>query len=245
MYRRTNRLARAALCAVAFAVTAGSSHGQTEPEPWLTTCEAAYAGVTNYTATFHKQQRVAGKLLPEETVSVKFRRPFSLYMKWTGSPFKGSELLYVEGWNNNQARVHRGGLLRFITFNLAPTSPRLMSGNLRPLTDTGLGYLVKTVAANVRRAKAAGELTLYDRGQETVRGRKMRRLEAVFPKDKEKGYSAYRLIVGQDLESGLLVTIQAYDWDDRLFEKYGYEDIKLEAGLTDQDFDPHNSKYQF
>ena len=110
---------------------------------WVHEAEDAYGRVTCYTAVFHKQQRVDGKLLPEETILIKFRRPFSLYMGWIAEPYKGSELLYVEGWNDNQARTHRGGLLRFVTLNLAPRNPRLMAGNLRPFTDTGIGNGVR------------------------------------------------------------------------------------------------------
>ena len=223
----------------------GSARGQTEPEKWLKEAEDAYGRVTGYTAIFHKQQRVKGKLLQEETILIKFRRPFSLYMRWIAAPYKGSELLYVEGWNGNRARAHRGGLTRFITRNLDPKNPRLMAGNLRPLTDTGIGYLVKTVAVNVRKASKAGELSFFARGEEMVYGRKTQILEAVFPKDKVKGYDAYRVIVNQDIKSKILVRIQIYDWDDQLFEKYGYEDLKLDAGLTDADFDPENAGYHF
>ena len=67
----------------------------------------------------------------------------------------------------------------------------------------------------------------------------------MFPRDKAKGYDAYRLIIHQDIESKILVSIQLYDWDDHPFEMYGYEDLKLNAGLTDADFDPKNPDYHF
>jgi len=172
-----------ALAALMLLTTSGRAQRSTDPEKWLREAEDAYGGINTYTAVFHKQQRVAGKLLQEETILIKFRKPFSLYMRWIAAPYKGSELLYVEGWNGNRAKAHRGGLLRFITFNLDSTNPRLMAGNLRPLTDTGLGYLVKTVALNVRKANTAGELRLFGRGEDTVCGRKTTVREMVFPKD--------------------------------------------------------------
>ena len=120
-----------------------------------------------------------------------------------------------------------------------------MAGNLRPLTETGIGYLVKTVAINVRTAIKAGELGFHERGEETVYGRRTQRVEVVFPKEKAKGYDAYRLIINQDITSKILLRIQVYDRDDHLFENYGYEDLKLDAGLTDADFDPKNPDYHF
>ncbi len=67
----------------------GNARGQTNPECWLKEAEAAYHSVTNYTAVFYKRQRVDNKLLREETILIKFRKPFSLYMVWTASPHKG------------------------------------------------------------------------------------------------------------------------------------------------------------
>lgn len=234
-----------AIFPLALMTPAGSAQGQTDPEKWLKEAEDAYGGVTSYTAVFHKQQRVARKLLEQETILIKFRKPFNLYMAWIAAPHKGSELLYVEGWNENRARAHKGGLLRFITWNLDPMHPRLMKGNLRPLTDTGIGCLVRTVAVNIRKAIDAGELVFLEHGEETVYGRKTRRLEIIFPKDKAKGYDAYRVIINQDMTNKILIRSRIYDWDDHLFENYGYMNLDLDACLTDADFDPKNSAYNF
>ena len=84
----------------------GGAIVESDPEKWLTEAEAAYDRVESYTAIFHKQQRISGKLLPEENIFLKCRKePFSLYMKWVTKPFKGSELLYVVGWNEDRVRA--------------------------------------------------------------------------------------------------------------------------------------------
>ncbi|MEI7899615.1 MAG: DUF1571 domain-containing protein [bacterium] len=238
------------LCPAYFALalmmpTAGRAQEMTDSEKWLKDAEAAYSRVTRYTAVFHKQQRVDGKLLQEETILLKFRNPFSLYLEWIEEPHKGSELLYVEGWNGNRARVHRGGLFRFVTRNLEPKHPALMENNLRPFTDIGLGYIVKAVASNIYKAHKDGGFNFFDRGEEVLYDRKTQLVEIVFPKNKDKGYDAYRLFVNQDLTSKLLVRVRMYDWDDQLFENYGYEKIKLDAELTEADFDPDNPGYRF
>jgi hypothetical protein len=225
--------------------TTGLSLGKMDTEQWLKEAEESYSRVTNYTAVFHKQQRIDGKLTQEETMLMKFKSPFSLYLSWIEEPHKGSELLYVEGWNSNLARVHRGGLLGFVTRNIGPLHPALMENNLRPFTDIGLGFIVKAVASNVHRASKVGELSLFEHGEETLHDRKTQRLEIVFPRNKEKGYDAYRVIINQDLESKLLVRVRMYDWDDQLFESYGYDDIKLDASLTEADFAPNNPAYRF
>jgi len=237
------------ICSALFVLAAMAAYADAthkpDPEEWLTEVEAAYARVTSYTAVFHKQQRVAGQLLPEETILLKYKKPFSLYMKWIRSPYKGSELLYVAGGNENQVRAHRGGILRFVTRDLDPGDSELMADNLRPVTSTGIGFLFDIVAINIRKAIKAGELTFFDRGEETVYGRTTQILEVEFPKERVQDYDGYRFVINQDIESKILIRIRVYDRDDQLIENYGYENLDLDAHLTDADFDPKNPEYHF
>ena len=226
-------------------VAHGRAIDKPDPEQWLSEAEAAYGKVTSYTAIFHKQQRVAGELLPEETIALKFRKPSSLYMKWIRAPYEGSELLYEAGQNEERVRAHRGGILRFVTRNLDPRDPGLMAGNLRPVTSTGVGYLLETVAVNIRKAIKDGELTFSERGEESVYGRTTQVLEVVIPKARAKNYDGCRFVINQDVESKILVRIRVYDRDDQLVENYGYENLDLNALLVDADFDPKNSEYHF
>ncbi|MBZ5653605.1 MAG: DUF1571 domain-containing protein [Acidobacteriia bacterium] len=230
------------LAAMAARVAASDS---SSPEQWLTEAEAAYGNVTSYTAIFHKQQRVAGKLLPEETILIKYKKPFSLYMRWVRAPYKGSELLYVEGWNGNRIRAHRGGIMRFLTRNLDPRDPALMVDNLRPVTSTGIGFLLETVAINIRKAIDASELMFSEGAEEMVYGRKTKVFDVVFPKQSAKDYDGYRFVINQDAETKLLIRIRTYDWAVQLVENYAYESLDLGARLKDADFDPKNPEYHF
>jgi hypothetical protein len=212
---------------------------------WIEEAEAAYGRVDSYTAIVRKQQRVSGKLLPQETIFLKFRKPFSLYMKWIRAPYKGSELLYVAGWNGNRIRAHRGGLLRFITRDLDPRDPALMAGNLRPVTDMGIGQLVNAVANNARKGIAAGNIGFSRRGLESVYGRKTQVLEIVLPAGMAGDYAGHRFVINQDVQSSILIRIRVHDRDGRLTENYGYENLDLDARLTGADFDPANPAYRF
>jgi len=236
-------------CSALFVLATMTVHGEVidkpDPEEWLVEAEAAYDNVTSYTAVFHKQQRIAGKLLPKETILLKYNKPSSLYMRWIRSPYKGSELLYVPGWNENRVMAHRGGLLRFITRNLDPGHPGLMADNLRPVTSTGIGYLLEIVAINIRTAIKMDELVFSERGEETLYGRNTRVLEVVFPNQRLLDYNGYRFVINQDVESKLLIRIRVSDLDNQLIEDYGYENLNLDARLTDADFDPENPEYHF
>jgi len=234
-----------ALVLLTAVASAGGAIDVRDPEQWIAQTEAAYDEITSYTAVLHKQQRIAGELLAEETILIKFKKPFSLYLNWIESPHKGSELLYVQGWNEDRVRAHRGGFFRFVTRNLEPTAPELMKGNLRPVTDIGIGQLINIVAANIRKAIEADELTFAALGKETVYGKATQMVEITFPQASAKEYDAYRFVINQDIESGILIRIRAYDQSDQLIESYGYENLDLDAPLTDADFAPDHPDYRF
>jgi outer membrane lipoprotein-sorting protein len=216
-----------------------------DPEKWVRESEAALAKVDNYTATFYKQERVKGKLLEKETIFLKFKKPFKVYMKWIKEPFKGRETLFVEGWNENQLRAHEGGILGIVTANLDPNGSMAMGGNRHPITDSGLEKLVKKIGVNLRKGIKNNEFELIEHGEEIVYGRKTTKVEALYPKDKSKGYYSYRSILNLDFEMKVPIKIQIFDWDDKLVESYGYENLKFNVGLTDSDFDPENPEYKF
>jgi len=238
------------ICSAMFLITAMAAHGgeivEPNPEKWLVEAEVAYDRVESYTAIFHKQQRIAGELLDEENIFLKFRKkPYSLYMKWVTEPYKGSELLYVVGWNKGRIKAHRGGFFGFVVRNLDPNDPKLNENELRPVTSTGVGFLLQTIAINMRKAIKAGVLTLTNRGKENVYGRDTQVMVIDIPYENAEDYDGAQFVINQDVESKILLRIRVYDRDGRLVENYGYENLKLDARLSDADFDPKNPEYDF
>jgi outer membrane lipoprotein-sorting protein len=237
-------LALLALLSVLFAQNNARAQDRTDLEKRFQETEEALAKIDNYTAIFHRIERVNGKLVPEEITFLKFKRPFEVYMKWI-NPYDGQESLYVEGANNNKIRAHGTGLTKLITVNLNPTGSMAMENSRHPITDAGLENLVKLIGSNLRRGLRAGEITSKDHGEQTVYGRKTLEFESILPKDPSKGYYCYRCIVNLDVETKMPIKTQIFDWEDQLVECYGYEHLILNPGLSDKDFDPKNPEYQF
>jgi len=233
-----------ALFSVQFAQNNACAQDRTNLETRLHETEAALAKVDNYTAIFHRTERVDGELLPEETSFLKFKRPFKVYMKWI-NPHKDRESLYVDGANHNEIRVHITVLTKNIRFNLNPTGTLAMENSRHPITDAGLENLVKKISSNLQRGLQTGEFTSTNHGEQTVYGRKTQELEGILPKDPSKGYYCYRCIVNLDVETKMPIKTQIFDWDDQLVECYGYEQLSLNPGLGDKDFDPKNPEYHF
>lgn len=231
--------------ALSAAVPCGGESAEAVWTRWIGEAEARLARVDSYTAVFHKQERIDGRLREEETVFMKFKRPFKIYMKWIRPPHEGRELLHVAGWNGNRIRIHGGGgLLGLITMNLDPHGRAVMRANRHVITESGLEHLVGVVAANIRKGVATGEVRFVDLGRDNVYGRDARTVELRFPADRAKGYYCCRAVLSLDAENRMPLRILVFDADDRLVERYEYEDVRLDAGLTDADFAPENPAYR-
>lgn len=235
------------LTALIVAAWAASAQAQERfsVEKWLAEATARLAATDSYTAVFHKQELLEEKLSREETIFFKFKKPFKIYMKWIEKPHRGRESLFVQGENRNRIKAREGGFLGLFTVNLDPMGETVMRENRHPITDAGLENLVKLMENQVRRGIGAGEFVLRELGEEQVYGRRTLKVEGIFPKDKTRGYYCYRTVMNLDVELKIPIKVRVFDWDDVLVENYGYEDLNLDAGLTDADFDPKNPQYRF
>jgi len=222
-------------------------HGQERVglEDWLRQAQIFLDRTASYAAVFHKRERVKGWLKAEETVYLKFKKPFKVYMKWIDDPGKGREVLYVDGWNKNRILLREPGFMGVVIMNLLPQGAIAMKGSRHPITEVGLGHLVKMFGDNIRRGLRSGELEYRSGKEGTVYGRRTQPVELIFPRDPRNGYYCYRSIINIDIEKRVPIRVQVFDWEDRLIEDYGYENLALNAGLTDVDFDPRNPNYKF
>ena len=75
--------------------------------------------VQSFTALFCKQERIGGKLRPEETIRVAFRdEPYAVWMKWITGGGTASATVYVRGENEGKM------LVQVPVLGARPTDPR-------------------------------------------------------------------------------------------------------------------------
>jgi outer membrane lipoprotein-sorting protein len=225
--------------------SAAEAFDKSDLENWLKHAESKLARTDSYTAIFHKQELIQQKLTEEETIFLKFKKPFKVYMKWVKEPYKGRESLYIDGYNDNLIKVRECGLAGIITVDIDPKGTLAMKGNRHPVTHSGIENLVKLIRRTFEKGVSDREIHLREKGEERVYGRTTKKVEVVFPKNKANRYYCYRALMNFDVETKLPIRVQIYDWNDTLIESYGYEAITLDAGLTEADFDPNNPAYRF
>ncbi len=233
------------LCAVPPIRSAAAADQHESLLSLLTRMETSYARINDYTAVFRKQERVDGKLLPEETTLLKFQKPLKVYMKWMDDPHKGNEALYVDGNNGNKLLVHRGGILGLLTLSLDPRGSLAMAGNRHPITEVGLGYLIEGLIHNVKMALEHGELEITRLADEPLRGRPAIVVEARFVPHPGRRYYTSRMVCHIDKELLLPIGAAFYDENGLLFERYTYSDVRLNVGLMPEDFSRENKAYRF
>lgn len=209
--------------------------------------------VRDYTCVLVKRERIDGELTPNESLFLKIRHePFSVYIHCLGpTKPKGQEAIYVAGRNNNQVLAHSTGLKKLAgTLTLEPTSARMMEGNLYPLTNIGILNMTNRLLTRETDEMAFGECTVnYYQGAK-VDGRPCTCVEIVHPVPR-KNFKFHRTRVFYDNEWQFPVRTENCGWPARVgdlppvMEEYTYQQVRLNPGLTDLDFDTRNPSYGY
>lgn len=194
---------------------------------------ARYKQVESYTATFEKIERIGDKLVGPTEMTLHFREtPFSVHLVCEGPANEGREVLYVKGKHDDKMLVRLGkGFGQGMVIPLAVDSPRALAGNRHPVTRIGLGLLSRRLTDQFAEAKKAGTLESALVGGRELAGRKT----WLIKRKLDTGGTRYWHI---DRELGLPIRVATYDKDEQLIEQYTYKNLKLDAKLDDDDFDP-------
>lgn len=218
----------------------------------LTLASERLERVGNYRATLVKRERIGGILGLEEQMEVKVRhRPFAVYLKYRGQK-AGREVMYAEGRDDNKLVAYAADWTSRLVPRLVlePMSTLAMIDNRHPITEAGLAHLVGKLCAAVRLDLGdPGVATVLDRHSEDGRNW-LRSVQTYTRKCDERPLC--RVEVLYDPETRLPLRFTGDEWPEpgrqrepQLGEFYRYEDLRLDAGLSDADFDSQNPAYAF
>ena len=210
--------------------------------------------VRGYTATFRRQERIGGKLGPEQVLHLKSRpEPFAIYLKFE-SPQRGKEVVFARGRHDDKLVAHSGDWKdRLIPrVKLDPRGPLALADSRHPITEAGLVNLTDRLIG-FRRLDLAdpGAVTVLDRVADADGKTRPRSVHTHAVHRPDRPFA--RVEVLYDPATFLPRRISNYDWPEpgqapgelRLAERYSYDDLDLDATLTDLDFDPANPAYAF
>jgi hypothetical protein len=204
---------------------------------------AQFNVVDDYTCRLDKRVRKGVRLYEDLGILVKYKKPKHYYFRWSQGRFKGQEVIFVEGKHKDKLVAHTGGIFRFITLNLDPEGPLAMKRNHHSLRNSGMEKIITLIQSNYALAnkKDLGVLNLL--GERRIDGKNVWMVEGDFPAD--HGFYAQNITLYFCPTVKLPVKISIHDGFERLMEEYVFHDLKINVGLTENDFIPSNPKYGY
>ncbi len=212
----------------------------------LTEMKVAYAKVFDYSGHFVRQERVRGKLMPEQTAELRVKaKPRSIAMKFIGpKELLGHELVYVTGRHAEMIRVRPAGNFDAKAFQTVnPTDPRAMVDTRHPITEIGIGAAIdhlEKMTTIERRLRNPMSVSMADFN---FVKRPVIRYEIFTERPHALRY-AYRTVVYVDKETKLPVRIEAYDQPTvngavggELLEAHSFVNLKFNQGIGEVPFE--------
>ncbi len=223
----------------------------------------------DYTAVLIKREKVGSKLVPETKMALKLKydvpkgpqtseRQVSVYLKTLEPKSQaGREVLWVEGRNDNKLTAHEAGLLGIISVDLMPESRLAMLGNRYPITEIGIEKLLGKLIEKGERDRQLGPVTIRTTENVAIGDRSCRLMEVIhetptaFVDGKTVEFEFYLAQIYIDDERLIPLKYASFSWPKtpggtpELLEEYTYQDVSLNVGLSESDFDPKNPAYGF
>ena len=204
------------------------------------------SNVRDYSCSFEKRERLEGRLGEKQIISMKVRhQPFSVYM-FFHQPYQGREVLYIDGQNNNELTVLEAGFKRRLgPMNLDPNGWLAMRGQKYPITKVGIRNLMAEAIAYAEADTKFGECDVKTDLNTNIDGRPTTLVQIQHPVPRRE-FRAYITRIFLDNELRVPIHYDAYMWPEAqgqsppLEESYTYRNMKLNVGLTADDFDPKN-----
>jgi len=224
------------------------------------------AKVRDYKCRLVKRERKDGRLLLYEVMDLKLRQPgtgpggsgvpMAVYLKWHApNKIEGREVVWTQGKNYNNLMATKGGEGNLKTFTLTVSlrSPRAMERTNYPISEIGMLNLAeRLIQDGVKHMEIDTRRECQVRVAEGAKidGRPCRYIEVVFPVERE-GIRFHKAQIFVDQELQMPVRYASYAWPKQageeppLLEEFTYANVKLNLGLSDEDFNPKNPAYKF
>jgi hypothetical protein len=213
--------------------------------------------VRDYRATIVKQEEVKGKLLDKHYMECKIRqrtndRSFAVYLKFLKpQDYTGQEAIWVEDKFGGKVIGHGGGGYRWVKIPpLEPSGTFAMRNNRYPITEIGMETLLVRMLEKAERDRNYDEIKIKIDRDITINGHSGTYIELTHPVKRDH-FEFHVAKIYVDDELNIPVGYEGYNWPDqpggepKLMESYFYNDVKLNVGFQDSDFDPANPDYDY
>jgi hypothetical protein len=200
--------------------------------------------VRDYSCTMISQERIRGELQPENVKTLKFRnQPFSVAMEWLApKQFKGQEVVFVYGQNNNMMRVKSHGIKGIVGFvSIDPRDPRALEHSNHTIMEAGIWNLMERCRKDWEKERQFNR-TQVQVAEYMFNKSRCKRIEVTSLQKTGERY-CFRTVLYLDEQTCLPVRVENYDWprpggppQGEVIEVYSYVNMQFNQNLGDQDF---------
>ncbi|MDA8744261.1 DUF1571 domain-containing protein [Rubripirellula amarantea] len=227
--------------------------------------ESMSENLSDYTARFVKQERGDTGELGEETVirlkvQTRLRNssddaPMRVFLRFEAPQSQaGRKVIWGSDLYDGKMAVHETGMLLGLkTIYLDPNGMIAMQGQKHPVSEIGLVKLVEKLIERGGEDIDDPDLQITLTPNYEFDGRQVEFLRVVRTKRKEKktddDYQTAEIFL--DVDRQLILRYRSFGWPTidgegpPLLESYTYENVELNVGLTDTDFDVTNPEYGY
>jgi hypothetical protein len=213
--------------------------------------------VRDYSCRLIKRERINGELQDHQFINVQMRceqkrdgqveQPMAVYMQFLAPKiFKDRRILYVEGQNDGNMLVRKGGRsMKYLRLEFDPNGRAARRESNYPITDIGfdriIERLLENVASDIKHDPTAANTQVSHFRNAKVGDRVCTHIQIVHPKRTE-GIQFHKASLYVDDKLHVPIRLVVYDWPatdgakPRLMEEYMYVNLKLNVGLSDADF---------
>ncbi len=218
--------------------------------------------VNDYTATLTKQESINGTLSEATQMDIKVMcvhrnqdrtdsQPMRVYLRFVApESVAGREVIWAQDLHDGQLVVHEAGFLGLVTLYLDPLGPIAMQGQRYPISEIGITKLVQKLIERGELDRESPDVTVT-----MTKGVKLEGLDVEFivvtrqqPTSGENNFSRAEIVL--DAKRLIPLRYTAFGWPKEgetapLLESYTYSNVKLNVGLSDNDFNPKNPEYKY
>jgi uncharacterized protein DUF1571 len=213
--------------------------------------------VRDYTCVIVKRERIEGELRDTQYIQTRVRtelaqngrvvQPYSVFLNFLGpAKIKGRKVLYVQGRYENKMLVRNGGKrFNYITVKVDPNSETALRESLVPVTGIGFASvtesLITLIQQDIQRDPLAANTKVKFFRNAKINDRVCTRILVLHPQpDPSLEFAEANVYVDDELHVAIRVEASLWarspgDVKPLLFE-YTYTDLRLNVGLTDDDF---------
>ena len=219
------------------------------------------SNVKDYSALLIKRERINGKVGDHQFLDAKIRNrkkvdgrivtPRSVYLRFRKPKSSaGREVIWVEGQNGGKLVAHEGGFKNLLTVWLKPENPFAMFGQRYPISEIGIENLIEKLIEKGEADMQHAECKVQIAKGAKVGDRICTMIQVDHPERRPYfEFSRSRIFI--DEEHQLPIRYAAWSWPTEaggelvLEEEYTYSQLRINVGLTDGDFSPKNSAYNY